>query len=292
MFKERVIEITFSFNDGSQPIVINSDIETVTFAGFRSRVSVEKVQGGLQGAAEGTIHGINEDIANRLTSIGYIRALNKQNGVKIAAGAKGETLSLIYEGYIDQCWYTINQPTLELHFISFSALQVALECVGATSYKGDTSVSLVLKDLSKEAGLNYIELTPVNKVIDSPYLDGSTWDKIKKIANSTKTGYRLEGKNLIVFDENKTFKKEPDKTISKDSGLIGYPSLSSNGLHFKTLFDPSIYILEPVKFDSSMKVLNGSKWNPTKIFHELESNTPGGEWFTYIDADKMGVELS
>jgi hypothetical protein len=70
--------------------------------------------------------------------------------------------------------------------------------------------------------------------------------------------------------------------------MVGYPVFSGNGIALTTEFNPDLQLGRQVNVTSSLSVANGL-WNPFSIVHELESETPGGSWFSQIQCYKIGV---
>jgi hypothetical protein len=71
------------------------------------------------------------------------------------------------------------------------------------------------------------------------------------------------------------------------TGLIGYPSVSGNRVALAMEFNPSLELgsLFEVR-GSALQVANGI-WNVYSVTHHLDSETPGGQWFSQIEASKQ-----
>ena len=84
-----------------------------------------------------------------------------------------------------------------------------------------------------------------------------------------------------------------------DTGMVGYPSYSSGtfqGLAVTTIFNPLLRIAGLVEIQSGLSLASGADmnwssgiWNVFDICHVLESETPGGKWFTQFNAFPQGA---
>ena len=63
--------------------------------------------------------------------------------------------------------------------------------------------------------------------------------------------------------------------------MIGYPTFDGTTMMAKTLFNPAIVQGGTVTIQSEVARANGD-WIVLSMDHSLESETPGGQWFTTI----------
>ena len=71
--------------------------------------------------------------------------------------------------------------------------------------------------------------------------------------------------------------------------MVGYPSVGvKNSIRLRTLFNPAIAFLSQIKVESVIGPANGT-WTVNMLSHELESETPGGAWFTDLEALPPGL---
>jgi hypothetical protein len=67
-------------------------------------------------------------------------------------------------------------------------------------------------------------------------------------------------------------------TLSKDNGLIGYPSFNEEGVSITCFFNPNLTIGGIIQLDSIVPRATG-RWKITRLDHSLSVNTSGeGEW--------------
>ncbi len=77
--------------------------------------------------------------------------------------------------------------------------------------------------------------------------------------------------------------------VSPETGLVGYPNYTANGLDLKTIFNPSITQGSRINVKSSLTGANG-EWIVDKTSHELESQVPKGSWYTHLITHPSSVK--
>jgi hypothetical protein len=78
--------------------------------------------------------------------------------------------------------------------------------------------------------------------------------------------------------------------ISAETGLMGYPTYSTSGLQFATLFNPKLTPGAALNVQTEFDFVNRTLWVATVLSHTLEPNTPGGQWTTQIVAASFGAK--
>jgi hypothetical protein len=70
--------------------------------------------------------------------------------------------------------------------------------------------------------------------------------------------------------------------------MVGYPMFSSDGIIVTCLYNPDIMQGGKVNVTSSLKVACGV-WNITRVSHELDSEIPGGQWYTQVMCQRLAA---
>ncbi len=76
--------------------------------------------------------------------------------------------------------------------------------------------------------------------------------------------------------------------ISPDTGMVGYPSFTQSGVVVKTLFNSAIRFGQLVSVQSSLQGATG-QYRVQKLAHDIESEMPGGKWFTQMVTVRQGA---
>lgn len=79
--------------------------------------------------------------------------------------------------------------------------------------------------------------------------------------------------------------------ISKDTGLVGYPTFDGVGVNFQTLFNPAVMFGGAVNLETDNQRAAG-EWLVTSVAHQLECEKPGGAWFSNVRGNSIGLAIS
>jgi hypothetical protein len=207
-----------------------------------------------------------------------------QNHLTIEAGDANGMAVVGSDLLITEAWLDLNnQPD--------SVLTLACADVGGTlrlapipptSAQGSANAATLLQTLCSQFGLT-LENNGVNVQIATPYLCGAMLEQVERICQAANLSWGIEGKTLWVYPYGsyRTNQSVVDVGAGTSTPLVGYPTYSQGGLACTTLFNPNIRMGAQIKVNSSLIRAQGI-WNVNGICHALESQTPGGQWFTSV----------
>lgn len=278
------IELTIALGTGQFG---DTGANTVTLSGLRIKSEIQQFGGDAMPQVQLRVYGLPAAMINQLTAIGPINsAVLFHNSVLIAAGDEGSALTTIYNGTIWQAWGDFNQmPDTALNIAAVGGLAAGLKPVGASSYPGNADVGTIMQQLATTAGLNFVN-SGVSEQLSNPYFPGTALSQIRECADAADINFTIDTGTLHIWPKNQA-RNAPATTISTATGMVGYPTFSSNGVMVTTIFNPSAVIGGLIQIQSSLPAATG-KWIATQISHSLESETPDGQWFTHI----LGVPFS
>ena len=279
-FIKRLIQITITLGTGQFG---DDKGNTVVLSGHRTLVSIAAFGGDSQGEAQVRIFGLSLDIINQLTTIGPIMTeIRGKNLIDIAAGDENGTLSTIYKGTILNAWGDFKSaPDVGLNIIAYAAMRPALAPVDPTSYEGGANVSDIMQSLATKAQLNFIN-HDVNVVLSSPYLPGSALDQIRDCANAAGIDYIIENGTLSIWPRG-GFRDGEIPVVSPQSGMIGYPTFSSQGVLIQTEFLPTARVGGKITVENSEIIMANGTWVIFQASHEISSELPDGPWFSSLE---------
>jgi len=281
-FTEKLIELTITLGTGN----FGADLgDTVTISNSRILARLSNPGGESMGMAQIRVYGMSQQLMNQLTTIGQInRAIRVKNTVSVAAGdANGMQLSFF--GVIVDAYAEYNgAPDVPFVIEAAAGMDIAVKPVNATSYKGQVAVTQIMQDLATEAGLAF-EPNGVAVNLLNAYLSGTTLNKIQKVARAANIQYTIDRGTLAIWDLGKSRDGEVP-LISVDSGMVGYPTLSSKGMSLRTAFNFNIKLGADVKVQSGVEMANGI-WHVFNVDHEISSQMPDGPWFSNIEVYRV-----
>lgn len=278
-FAEKEIQLTIALGMGQFG---DTGANTVTLSGLRIKAEIQQFGGDAMPQVQLLVYGLPTSMINQLTTIGPINsAVMYQNSVLIAAGDVGSALTTIYNGTIWQAWGDFNQsPDAALNIAAVGGLAASLKPVGATSYPGSADVGTIMRSLASLAGLSFVN-HGVSVQLSNPYFPGTALAQIRECAQAADIYFTIENGALEIWPKGGARSTPSVPVISPETGMVGYPTFSSNGLMVTTMFNPSVVIGGQIQVQSSVKAACGT-YVATQISHSLASQTPDGEWFTHI----------
>lgn len=282
-FTQKRIELTITLGTGD----FGADTgDTVTISDSRIFADLVNPGGESMGAAQIRVYGINEQLMNKLTTIGQInRAIRTKNTVSVAAG-DDDGMQLVFFGVIVDAWADYNAaPDVPFVIMANAGLDIAVKPVNATSYKGSVSAQQIMFDLALEAELAF-EGDDVEVQLFNPYFPGTTLNKIRACARAAGIEYAIDRGTLSVWRNGKS-RVGTVPLISVDAGMIGYPTLSSKGMTVRCMFNQNIQIGADVEIASTISMANGT-WHVFNVSHNISSQVPGGgPWETKVEAYRV-----
>jgi len=171
-------------------------------------------------------------------------------------------------------------PDVFLHIQALTGLGEQLRPVPPTSYKGQIDVATVMSQLAANMGYTF-ENNGVSVQLSDVYLANTGLEQVKELARSAGIWWGLDDNKVLWITPAYGARGGLIPLISKDTGLIGYPTFDALGVNFRTLFNPGIVFGRPVNLQSDLKQATG-QWNVMSLAHHLESEKPGGSWFSTV----------
>jgi hypothetical protein len=280
-FIKRALEVEFQLATGS----FGQDLgDTVAVAGMRTSADIVSYAGvDFQGTLALRIEGLPLAVINQLTTIGTVAQEKRNNLVRVKASDESGGMSLVYSGQIFTAFGEFNgAPNVMFSVTAYAAQTAAVLPVPAVSFKGTIDCATVLEGFAKAAGMTFVN-NGVSVQLSNPYFAGSTLDKIKKCVEMAHIGASISLNTLTIWPRGGSAASATEIIISPETGMIGYPTFSPQGIALSTLYNPNVQVGNEITVQSALPVACG-KWVVYGIYHRLQSETPNGAWFTQIEA--------
>lgn len=260
--------------------------DTITLAGLRMAANVVSWGQSAMGTTQLRVFGLPLEVMNRLTTIGPINTtIRGQNKLTLAAGDKDGQQAVIFRGTIDQCWGEFSgAPDVVLNVTAMAGLKDALKPVPALSFNGPVDVAQVMIGLAATMGLTF-ENNGVSVMLSHPNYPGTALEQVRACAKEASINYVID-RDILAIWPLKGFRSAPVPVISSDTGMVGYPSFTGSGVSVTNIFTPGIRMGGRVEVKSQIVPANGI-WNVLSVIHNLECETPGGQWFTHLECGRV-----
>jgi len=282
----RRIDATITLGGGDKFGDMVSD--TITVTGLRIMAAINSVGGEAQGQATIRIFGLDLSTMNKLTSIGPILTqIRLKNTIQLSAGDEGGAMTVVFNGVINTAYAELNSaPDVALTIVAFSAMGAAIKPVAASSFVGGTDVGAIMQGLANQAGFAF-KNDGVTKVLSNPYFSGTILDQIKSCARAAGINHAINNNVLKIWPAG-TNTTDPVIRLSPSTGLVGYPTLNSQYIMLRSVFIPNAALGQQVEVSGSeVSAVNGT-WTIFTVMHNLEAQTPGGQWFTELQVFTNG----
>jgi hypothetical protein len=252
-------------------------------------VDVQNAGGSSFPQANVVIYGVAQ---KDMVAMSILRGLNDahfKNTMDIYAVDDGVP-TLIFQGNLLNCWVDYqSMPDVCLRLQSVTAAYDKLKPVPPTSYKGKIDVATVINLIASSMGFAF-ENNGVNVTLTDIYLPNTAVEQIVSIAKMAKIDVYFEN-NTIAICPSGVPRGGIAVLVSPSTGLVGYPTFDSVGVNFQTLFNPAIRFGAKIKVESDLPLATG-EWTVTSVSHKLESEKPGGAWFTTVRGTVPGLAVT
>ncbi len=270
----------------------NSEFDTITLQGFRASAHIDKAGGMIMGTMRAKIYGVNESDMHAITTLAMQAAkyseIRWQANVVDVYAIDGNVETLVFSGNIVNAWADYQgMPDVFLHIQAQAAFRNAIEAVPPRSYKGSIDVAVAMEQLAKDIGYVF-ENNGVSVQLSDVYLENTALEQAKALAKAAGITMVIDDNILAITPANGSRETTIVPVISRDSGLVGYPTLDIAGVTFQALFNPQVRFM--CKFElKSDQIRSSGVWVATCISYRLESEKPGGAWFMKVRGNFEGT---
>jgi len=242
------------------------------------------------------IYGMAQQDMNALAVVQVLvgKPQYQRNIVQIEADS-GSGFTFVFSGQIIQAGpdYS-NLPDVCLYVQSVSLGLDQLAPAKPVSYPGSANVADIISGIASGMGLAF-ENDGVTGTLTNAYYSGTLADQLRTVCKDAGIYYAIEPAtpNLLVISPGGVPRHNLTKFIlTPTSGLVGYPEVLGNGyLNVRSVFNPAYRMNGPITIQGSDVVIDSSlpktlntladgDWIIGPLTHTLESQKPGGLWFT------------
>lgn len=266
----------------------SSNNDTITLQGFRATADIDKAGGMMMGTLRAKIYGVKQADMNSVTTLQWKTGTLIPNTVEVYA-IDGPAETLVFAGNIVNAWADYqSMPDVFLHIQAQSAFFNALKAIPPRSFKGGVDVASVMAQIARDLGYTFENNGVTTQLVDV-YLPNTGMEQAKDLARAAGCDLYLDDKILAITPPNVP-RRVIIPLISPASGLVGYPTFDGVGVNFQTLFNPAITFGGSIKLETDVQQAAG-EWVVTSVGHRLESEKPGGAWFSNVRGNQNGLAV-
>jgi len=255
--------------------------------GLRVAADIEKSGQESVNSAIIRVWGLPQQMMNELTTMGAQQSTQINSSIVVSAG-DDNGMAVVYSGDVMQAGAEYqNAPEVPFTFTSQAGQLAAIKPDPALSYKGGVDAAVIMKELAARMSLQFENnftggMSGVKLM--NPVFPGTARAKAAACARAARINWTIDDGVLAIWPANGSRAPLTGSILqlTPQSGLMGYPRFGSNAQMYLTcLFNPAIRNCERVHVTSEIKPACGD-WTIIGMSHALESELPGGQWFTSL----------
>lgn len=252
------------------------------FNGLPVSVEVSKTGGDEKPTCKVSIGGMAYSDMEQLTTLAFRPLQARKNLIAIFAGEAG-ALSQVYAGEITKASADFNNaPDVKFDIEAMSGYYPSLIPAGPQSIVGDAPVADIVSQQAKAIGYEFRN-EGVTTSLKNTILNGTPMEKARAAARQAGANLLIDDNTLILLPPGKEC-KGTTILLSDKSGMIGYPSFSSDGITIDALYNPAFQLNGLIEVKSIVPKASGL-WRITKLEHKLAANDPNADdWTSSIEA--------
>ena len=277
-FKKKTIDVSFDYADAS--------VGKLALSGLRASL-IAAVVTNNSGQLEIAIFGLSLSHMNALTLIGTDAGTTGQNTITVTAGEEGGTMATVFVGTVRRAVADATRmPEVAFRVSATVTKYYDIKPAKPTSLEGSVDVSKVAKQIAQQMGLT-LEDGGVQTKLSNPYLHGTSLTQMRNLAQHAGIDWTTDmaSPTLAVWPRGGS-RGGGGIQVSPSTGLVRYPSYTSSGIALQMYFNPDAKIGVVANVQSDFTPACGA-WNIVSVEHELDSQTPGGNWFTFVETVRM-----
>lgn len=283
-FAQRHISLTFQIGEGAFGA---SGANTVKVQGLRASAKIAKAGGTSNPTLNLRVWGLSLSLMNQLSTLGKPLPDVRKNVVTVEAGSDDTGMAVVFVGIIQQAWASMQgMPDAVFTVQAAVGLFDQMRPLAPTSINGAADVAMLISGLATQMGYAF-ENSGVSVQLSHPYFSGTGMEQVQRCAEHAGINLLVDNNTIAIWPKDGA-RGGTAVLVSKDTGMIGYPDWTAQGVAVTTLFNPNITYGGTILVQSDITPAVG-KWSPFKIEHDLDSEVFGGHWFTRAEASVFGT---
>lgn len=282
-FQKRHLDLIFNLGKGQFG---QSGSSEVRLAGHRVSATIQ-TYGGLFGSeAQIRVFGMRQSEMNTLTQL--YRVANTEGGrlntVTLLSRSGQEKAQIAFKGVIVQAWQDLSgMPETCMTIVAQPNAFMIMKAAPAISFRGPVKVADIVKKILTSCDPDYKLVNDgVNAILTDVSAPGDAASQLDELANAVPFQRYFDGVTYWIWPTDRPLSGNA-ALVSSETGLIGYPSWTGNGISFSTIYNRSISFGRMVNLQTDITPFNGS-WAIVSKIDNLESEVIGGMWMSQIEA--------
>lgn len=255
--------------------------------------SVNKPGGKEKNSCTLTIQNVPMRDMEQLTTLAFEPLkTSRKNRLALYAGDQENGLTLVFSGDILTAAPDFNRaPDPTLNISAVTGYVASITPTVPLTWKGDQDVAQTLQRLATQMGLTFKNRGVAVRLRNAAWV-GGPMEQARQIADAARIAMIVDDDEMIIAPPGVMREDEGGQTpVWKDNtGMIGYPSFSNDGIEARGLYEPKCKIGGPIRIESIVPKASGL-WRIVSLTHELSANYGGaGRWDTSVKGAPAGAK--
>jgi hypothetical protein len=264
-------------------IEVNGELRV--YDGLWVSASGVKFANPLQNECEVRIANLSRDVRDYLlTETSPFNANKTPKRVVIDAGRESTGTFRLFEGDITECSPS-QAPDITLT-IKAKTGQFNKGTVIAKSQAPQTPLSRIAKDVAASLSLSLV-FEAKDKNIANYSFSGAALKQVEKLSQAGSVNAYIDDKKLVVKDYNVPL-QGVSHTLSEQTGLIGIPELTEQGVKVKYLLDPKSQLGGEIKLESKLNKAISGDYVIYKLAFEISNRDES--FYTIAECKRKGTK--
>lgn len=289
-FNRKVIKITLVLG-GKEESFTSDNKNKLSATGLRISAEITNGNGAPSPSARVRMYGLPIETMSKLLRIKWREVTALKNSITIEAGEQGEDLITVFKGGITFAYPDLAEaPNVSLVITAQTAVLENMQSTAAESYEGSQDVINIMGNICQRMGYT-LEGNGVNQKLDNVYLCNSDIKKIQWLAESANLDLYIESNHIAVTNKGQP-RKIKIPVISPETGLIGYPTPTMQGIQFQCFYDPLVRFGGLVRINDSLIDICNGDWLIYGVRAMLETESDSARWFMDVAASLKGDNVT
>lgn len=284
---QRKLKTTFVLGTGNFGTQGQNQLE---LSGLRTSADVIYAGGLGAGTLDLAIYGMTLSHMNQLSTLGLVYTQIRRNSITLEAGDDQNGMATVFQGTILNAWPDMNgMPNVPFRVSAQVQMVNAIKPSKTISIKGGADVATILSGLATQMGAKF-ENNGVSVKLQNVYYAGTAFEQAQQIVQHAGIEWNaVAGNTLAIWSPGKS-RGGTAVLVSKATGMIGYPTATSNGVALRNIWNPSIGLGTLLKVQTTLELNSGTgEFTVYGLDHHLDCYTPNGRWFSDIKAAPPGL---
>lgn len=294
-FKQKFLQVQFQLAEGgfdsTQFNVITLGTDAGGAGGVGATASISKNGTPSLNKLDLIVRGMTLSQINQLSTLGKPLPSYRNNIVTVTAYEQDGPKTVAFSGTIQEAWFDGDgMPNATFNVSAFGQLMDKVTPAPPVSYSGATDVGQVMSYLATLMSLNFVNDGVTGVIAANPYFAGSLLTQAQTCARNYHFNMDIDDstKTLTIWPKGSVKSGDPID-VSAETGMIGYPAHTDQGIAVRTLYNPNLAFGRAVKVTSQLKPATGQNWAIFSLVHELEAGYPeASKWQSTFKSNYFG----